>query len=67
MKQANFWPSRCTSLLLHGQTSTAKLETFLQKFKKIVYALEVNETKVTAIKALIDNLFELKSEKRIKK
>ena len=67
MKQANFLPSRSTSLLLHGQTSTAKLETFLQKFKKIVCALKVNETKVTAIKALIDNLFELKSEKRIKK
>ena len=56
-------PPRCASL---QQTSTVKLVAFFHKFKKIVYALRVNETKVTLRNAFIDNIFALESEKESK-
>ena len=48
------------------QTSTAILTAFFKKFKKIVRALRVNETKVTLRNAFTDNLFALENEKESK-
>ena len=62
IKQVNFLPFRCTSLLLR----TKPVQRNWLHFFKTLRALRINETKVTSKNAFIDNLFALESEKESK-
>ena len=49
------------------QAGAVKLAAIFQNFQKTLWALRVNETKITLKNAFIDNIFSLESEKEFKK